>query len=200
MYVLHDDENNIVKFPYSLRQLRRDNRNVAFPASPSVSKLAEFNVAKVIVEGEIAHDPATEYLAQAEQPFYNDGTWYLAQEKHAYPLETQRRKLLERVNTNRDAAFWANIPHGDSAIQFRGPGDQSNLTNLYQHAKNGNDVQVILEDNSIETIAAADFTALMETALAGKSAIRLAARQIKNNLAAAGTKEDLQAVDLGDFA
>lgn len=72
-YVLAPNE-TVQAFPYSVRQLRRDNPNVSFPSSLSDATLASWNVFPVVDRPAPSFDPATESCNQVN-PTFENGEW-----------------------------------------------------------------------------------------------------------------------------
>ena len=72
-YVLAPNQ-TVQIFPYSARELRRDNPNVSFPSNPSDSTLADWNVFPVADRPAPSFDPATESCNQVN-PTLENGEW-----------------------------------------------------------------------------------------------------------------------------
>lgn len=72
-YVLAPNQ-TVHTFPYSVRQLRRDNPNVSFPSNPSDSTLASWNVFPVADRLQPSFDRATENCSQVN-PTFENGEW-----------------------------------------------------------------------------------------------------------------------------
>lgn len=62
MYVLAENK-NVIKFPYSVGDLRKDNPNKSFPQNPSMEILALCNVFPVF-SPELIYNPATQISTQ----------------------------------------------------------------------------------------------------------------------------------------
>ena len=75
MYVLAPNQ-TVEKFPYSIGDLRRDNRNTSFPRNPSEQMLADWNVFPVKDRPAPAFDPATENCNQTN-PTLENGEWVM---------------------------------------------------------------------------------------------------------------------------
>ena len=73
MYILLKD-GNIAKYPYSINQLKQDNKNVSFPANISEDILAQFEVYPVVP----AEYPQVDYTKNVieETPNLVNGVWY----------------------------------------------------------------------------------------------------------------------------
>lgn len=72
-YVLAPNQ-TVQTFPYSVRQLRRDNPNVSFPSNTSEATLANWNVYPVADRPQPSFDPATENCNQVN-PTLENGEW-----------------------------------------------------------------------------------------------------------------------------
>lgn len=70
----------VEKYPYSIGDLRKDNKNVSFPANPSAEILAEWGVYPVIDTAEPIYNIATQRVAW--------GTPILVNEKWAHVWDT----------------------------------------------------------------------------------------------------------------
>ena len=72
-YVLAPNQ-TVQTFPYSARELRRDNPNVSFPSNLSDATLADWNVFPVADRSAPSFDPATESCNQVN-PTLENGEW-----------------------------------------------------------------------------------------------------------------------------
>jgi hypothetical protein len=64
----------VEKYPYSIGQLRKDNRNVSFPANPSNDLLAEYGMYPVVSTPEPDYDMATQRVVWGTPALIN-GQW-----------------------------------------------------------------------------------------------------------------------------
>ena len=71
-YVLTDGSTNVVTYPYSIGLLRGDNPSVSFPASPTDTLLADWNVFPVTNTTQPSIDTLTEYITEANPTFVTD--------------------------------------------------------------------------------------------------------------------------------
>ncbi len=126
MYVLAEN-NQIVKYPYSLRDLKRDNPNVSFPKHFSEELLASYGVYVVSLGDNVDYDPYLQSCIADDAPTYVDGSWVLhssvmektQEEKDegiaqaAFIRREQRDELLARCDWTQvadapvDKAVWA---------------------------------------------------------------------------------------------
>jgi len=68
----------IVKFPYSAGELRRDNPNVSFPRIIPAEVLAEYGVFDVKTQPAPPHDPETHFVEYGDVPTLLGGEWVFA--------------------------------------------------------------------------------------------------------------------------
>ena len=89
-YVLTDSENNILKYPYTIGMLRKDNPNTSFHKQIADHVLESFNVHPVVeIKPEIT---STQKLIKPDIPVYQDTQWqliWLIENKTAEELETE---------------------------------------------------------------------------------------------------------------
>ena len=77
MYLKTDENDNVIEYPYSIAQLKRENPSTSFPQNPSDDVLAGFNVYRVNRETLAATN--TQVIDYATTPTKNsDGFWILA--------------------------------------------------------------------------------------------------------------------------
>jgi hypothetical protein len=65
---------NQITYPYSIRQLRRDNPQVSFPRDIPDERLADWGVYRVAKVAHPVYDPETQALEEG-QPVQIDGVW-----------------------------------------------------------------------------------------------------------------------------
>ena len=125
MYVLAPNQ-TVEKFPYSIGDLRRDNRNTSFPRNPSEEMLAAWNVFPVKDRPAPAFDPATENCNQVNPTLENNEwvmTWEVTPasveeiaerlERKSAEMRQQRNQLLAECDWTQlsdapvDAGAWA---------------------------------------------------------------------------------------------
>lgn len=72
LYVLLSDEGELVKYPYSLTSLKRDNPNISFPKKINEETAAELNCFPVVS----TEQPATDYTVNLQRTAVNEnGQW-----------------------------------------------------------------------------------------------------------------------------
>lgn len=97
MYVLAPNQ-TVEKFPYSISDLRRDNRNTSFPRNPSEEMLAAWNVFPVKDRPAPAFNPATENCNQVNPTLENNEwvmTWQVTPASPEEIAERIERKSAE---------------------------------------------------------------------------------------------------------
>jgi hypothetical protein len=91
MYVLAPNQ-TVQKFPYSLKDLRKDNPNVSFPASPSPELLEQWNVYAVLDRDQPQYNYATQNCSMVN-PVLENEQWYTNwQITDATPEEIEQRR------------------------------------------------------------------------------------------------------------
>lgn len=104
MYV-KTQNNEIVKYPYSVEQFRTDNPNTSFPAEVSDDLLAEHDVYPVGYQPAPAYDPATQRMVVSSQPSLIDGSWVLTksiEDKTAEQITAYTASKESEVRTHRN--------------------------------------------------------------------------------------------------
>lgn len=104
MYVKLTSDNKVEQYPYTLGDLRRDNKNVSFPRQVDANTLAEYRVYPVVVADPPAYDPLTQ-TAQEGTPAFVDGQWRvnwvvtaLSTDSAASNVRSQRNDLLRETD------------------------------------------------------------------------------------------------------
>lgn len=91
----------VEKYPYSIGDLRKDNKNVSFPANPSNETLAEWNVYPVVSTAEPSYDMATQRLVWGT-PVLTNGQWTHAWQTVALSAEEQQNVRQGKENDVRN--------------------------------------------------------------------------------------------------
>lgn len=76
MYVKVEN-GSVEEYPYTIRQLRRDNPRVSFPKEIADSMLSSYGVYPVTVETEPSYTPRTQTISQNSTPTLSNGAWTL---------------------------------------------------------------------------------------------------------------------------
>jgi len=104
MYVKLTSDNEVEQYPYTLGDLRRDNKNVSFPRQVDADTLAEYRVYPVVVADRPAYDAITQKIAQG-RPALIDGVWKvnwvvssLPENEAAQNVRNHRNNLLEETD------------------------------------------------------------------------------------------------------
>ncbi len=112
-------------------------------------------------------------------------------------LEALKEQRCTDIDAKRDAIFYSNVPYNAKEIQFRNHNDFIRLSSLMDAVRDGApSIQVIMADNSIETIPAADYTTLWTNGVARNSQASLNARTLKNSVLAATSFAAVNEVDI----
>ena len=113
MFLVKIENGNVVKFPYTLEDLRADNPMVSFPGTPSNEVLAEYSAAQVFYYPFPEFDDRTQYVSIAQVPVLIDGIWSMqhtvvnktTDEIAAYDtdaLTTLRSRLTDQIDARTD--------------------------------------------------------------------------------------------------
>lgn len=108
MYVLTQGA-EVTKYPYTLGNLRRDNKNTSFPKNPSAGALEEWGVFTVLRVDPPAFDPTTQDLVELA-PVFSSGQWLQRWEVVVLPAEEAGRRqarVLSGLRAKRAAAYTA---------------------------------------------------------------------------------------------
>jgi hypothetical protein len=116
-------EGQVVKYPYTLTDLRRDNPTVSFPADISDSLAQDFNVFVVSERPQPSYNPETETLSWVN-PTFNSNVWEqnwavtpLSSEEIAQRLQQWRQSTSCSPFQGRMALADANLlPQAQAAV------------------------------------------------------------------------------------
>jgi len=86
--------NQVVAYPYSVGDLRRDNPNTSFPKTIPPETMAAFNMYPVETGNYPAYDAETQRIEHSDQPVLANGKWELT--KTIVPLTAEQ--LQEKVD------------------------------------------------------------------------------------------------------
>ena len=116
MYIKLDDNNEVLKFPYNPKELKRENPNTSFPARVSDSLLESYNVVKVHVNKTPNYDHETQFLVDSA-PYNEAGNWYIDKVVENFSeIEIQQRfdQLKDAIRGDRNAKLsnsdWMMVP------------------------------------------------------------------------------------------
>lgn len=117
MLVLVDKDNKIVKYPYTIANLKEDNRNVTFPAQIDDATLADFNVYRVGGQPP-EHNP---YVKVEElDPVYKNKAWTRAfktrdatNEEVQSLFDIEENKIKSKRNDLLKECDWTVLPDAD---------------------------------------------------------------------------------------
>jgi hypothetical protein len=91
----------IVKYPYSVGALRRDNPNVSFPKVIPDEVLAEHGVYEVKHQPAPDHDPKTHFVEYAPVPTFVGGAWVYAPSVRPLSAEQIAERTASRASAIR---------------------------------------------------------------------------------------------------
>ena len=105
MYYVKANNSSVVKFPYSIDDLKNDNSNTSFPVDVPVATLADWGVYPVEVSSkpDVAHD---QDAVVNSMPDYADGAWVLGwtvQQK----TDQEIAQLADEIRVERNAKLTA---------------------------------------------------------------------------------------------
>lgn len=104
-YVKTSDNNEVIKFPYHISDLKHDNPNTSFPKEPSNELLSSFNMYPVTVEDVPEYDIKLQNLSQDDVPTLVGGSWSLGwqiEEKTSSEMETYTNRVTTNNRSKRD--------------------------------------------------------------------------------------------------
>ena len=76
MYIKLKD-GNVDKYPYSINQLKQDNKDTSFPAKITDERLAEWGVYPVVYEETPTVNKRTQNIKQTSVPTQVNGKWII---------------------------------------------------------------------------------------------------------------------------
>lgn len=102
MYIKHNGS-ELIKFPYSISDFRKDNANTSFPKIITEATLAEFGVSPITVQEAPSYDQQTQKAVLLEDnPIYSDGVWCLSWEVVNKTEEEMAEELAAAASQVRD--------------------------------------------------------------------------------------------------
>lgn len=117
MYVLAPNQ-TVEKFPYSIKELKKENPQTSFPENLTNEVLAEFNVFPVVSVGAQQHDPITQIATQDNCVFNSDlqrweTAWTIRDkttDEIAEEQSIQAAKVREERNKLLTESDWTQLP------------------------------------------------------------------------------------------
>lgn len=94
------EDGSVSTYPYSIKQLKSDNKNVSFPTDISANTLADFGVYSVTVESDPEYNENTHLLQPNDAPTLADGAWkigWTVTERTSEQI-SERNDLMASVN------------------------------------------------------------------------------------------------------
>lgn len=101
---LKAENDTVIKFPYSIGRLRKDNPNTSFPRNMTQSQFAEHNVYKVTEVAKPEFDTATQHL-QRQEPVGSNNNWSVGWdiiEKNAEEIAAEEAVMAAKARSERD--------------------------------------------------------------------------------------------------
>lgn len=95
-YCKIDDDGNVLKYPYTFREMREDNPNRSVPRKILRSEAINFNAAPVVEGSKPNHDKKTQKLRLQTLPTFN-GTEYILEYEVVDLTADERTALEEKV-------------------------------------------------------------------------------------------------------
>ena len=105
MYVKLTSGNEAEQYPYTLGDLRRDNKNVSFPRQVDADTLAMYRVYPVVVADRPTYDAITQKIAQGT-PTLIDGVWTVAWIVSNLPADDAARNVRNHRNNLLEESDW----------------------------------------------------------------------------------------------
>ena len=99
----------IEKYPYSIGELRRDNPQTSFPATPTDELLAGWDVYPVVPTPQPSYDPLIQTI-QEVNPVKKDGVWVQTWEVQDLPDEQCRQNNKAQAVQLLQQTDWTSIP------------------------------------------------------------------------------------------
>ena len=117
MYVKAEGD-QVVRYPFGLRDLALDHPEISFPRAISAEMLASFGVYPVVEDPAPDYDPVTQNAVLREAPEPSDGAWVLGWEvtpKTEIEAQHYRDRRAAEQRAARDAALaasdWVVVKH-----------------------------------------------------------------------------------------
>lgn len=202
--LLSNELNELVQYPYSVKQLGRD-RNVSLGKNPPDETLANFHVFRETILPPPEHDVETQTCVQDPEPSYVNGQWVLGWSVRDIPPDVlvprKQSQLLVQIANATDALTWRNIAHKGRILQMRNSLDRSNIEMIRDVARSTGEAQaVIMEDNLPMLITADELDQILMDHALSKMSIKTQAVELKATVRNTNTVAGLNAIDLGIFA
>ena len=105
MYVKLTSGNEVEQYPFTLGDLRRDNKNVSFPRQVDADTLASYRVYPVVVADRPTYDAITQKIAQGT-PTLVDGVWTVAWIVLDLPADDAARNVRNHRSNLLEESDW----------------------------------------------------------------------------------------------
>lgn len=135
----------VVKYPYTLDELRADNPSISFPAEPSSNILAEYSAAQVFYYPYPIFDKDTQYIKVSQEPILIDGIWSMRHEVvnktpeeleiyNAAALKSFKTKLLADIDNKTSSLITYNCVYLGRKVRLNSE-DQNNFEGAFTMIK-----------------------------------------------------------------
>lgn len=106
---------SVIKFPYSIGDLRKENPHTSFPKNPSEQMLMSWGVYRVQAAPRPAYDARTQTVTVADTPVLSGESWvlpFLVREKTPDEIASYDKAAAENARSRRnqclkDSDWWA---------------------------------------------------------------------------------------------
>lgn len=115
----------VEQFPYTLGDLRRDNRNTSFPRKIPDQTLAAYGVYKVVEAAAPSYDERTQKIERSQAPLMTDGVWSISWaviDKSQDEVQQYNAAAAKAVRDKRDGLLaetdWVVIMHTEKGTNI----------------------------------------------------------------------------------
>lgn len=102
------ENEQIIKFPYTIQELRADFPNVSFPANTPPSVLAQYGLVSVLIEDVPAHNVAT-HKVKKKDPVKLNGQWISQWEVIQHEHDRAASNIRSQRNTKLSETDWTQV-------------------------------------------------------------------------------------------
>lgn len=127
-YVLTDGNNNIVKYPYTIWDLKNDNPNTSFPYDITDSQLSEFNVYNVNAEPMPIYNDLEYNCIENDTPEYIDNVWTVGWSivaktqyeiiQHQEQMMARNKEIAKKILSDTDWSAITSISNPDQSDPY----------------------------------------------------------------------------------
>lgn len=171
MYIRVND-NGVDKYPYTIKELKKDYPNISFPKNITPEQLNNFGVYEVALD--IPEKEKWEKIVKSDVPKLIDGVWSLVYTTETLTVDQifniKMKELDVLYKKNRYSNITINFPSGDAVVQFRNEQDITNFNTVVMNSLvlsgNGSgdtDVFYRTEDDVVQTLTANEMCVIGQT-------------------------------------